>query len=207
MPPGRMTDYAIRLRVSWKEFEASMGDWGLLTKNAVVYEHPEPGNIHCHVLLTGVHCSEETLKNVMRGHNLKLKGNEQWSFKTSFKNPQKEKIEITPETWPKYISYMSKGKYDPKYVQGISTEIIDGCKASWVDYTTKPKAYLVYLAFMGTIEAKETLTLNEIKIEAHVYCMNKYKSHTRQCRNEMSQLIDDYCYYKNVKKEYKMPFQ
>ena len=203
--PGRMTDYAIRVRVSWKEFEGSMGDWGLLSRHAIAYEHPEPGNIHCHVLLTGVHCSDETLKNVMRGHNLKLKGNKQWSFKQSFKNPQDEVIEITPETWPKYISYMSKGKYDPKYVQGFSEEIVADCKAAWVDYTTKPKAYLIYLAFANTIKTK--LNLTQLKIETHVWCMAKYKSHTPQMRKEQSQLIDDYCFYNDITKEYKLPYQ
>lgn len=39
---------------------------------------------------------------------------------------------MTLDTAPRYITYMSKGKYDAKYVKGYETEYLDDRKAEWV---------------------------------------------------------------------------
>lgn len=39
---------------------------------------------------------------------------------------------------PRYITYMSKGKYDPVYVKGFTTEETDLAKVLWKDMEVKP---------------------------------------------------------------------
>jgi len=200
---------AIRLRASYKELTTTVGDWALLAKRLVCYEHPEPDNIHCHLLMTDVYCTDQHLKDLMHDHGVSLKGAGQLSFKSTYKDVNtKENMEITEQTISKYITYMSKGKYEPNYVMGYDDETIKACKDAWIVYKSKPKSFLTYKEFEAVFQAtSDNVSVGDIKRAAHVYCMTKYHSHTRQCRNEISQLIDDYCYYHGVDKQYHIPHQ
>jgi hypothetical protein len=84
-----------------------ISDWALRSNQVVVYEHPEEGNVHCHALLVGVYDTTNTLRNDLKKHNVPLKGAGQLSFKTA------------EDDYQRYITYMSKGKYDPKYNKGF----------------------------------------------------------------------------------------
>jgi len=209
MPPRNL---AVRLTASYETLRTTVGEWGLVSKNLVVYEHPEPDNIHCHLLLTGVYVTTQNLKDTMRSHGVPCKGAGQLSFKETFKCPTTKKVlEITEETWPKYISYMSKGKYEPKYSQGFSDETIQSYRALWVNYTKDPPAHLVYLDFKKYISERIDKPRNVdwgfVVSCAHVFSMNKHKAHTPAMRKEQSQIIDDYCYYNNITKLYSLPYQ
>ena len=128
----------MRLRLPYEGLRQTISDWGLKAEKVVVYEHPEPNNIHCHLALMGVYDTTETLKNIMRKHGVLLKGAGQLSFKTSFKGPGKTVIGMTDETLPGYITYMTKGKYEPKYLKGISEEQCAECRAGWKDLSRSP---------------------------------------------------------------------
>ena len=201
---------AVRLTCSYELLASTLGDWSCVSKYLVCYEHPEPDNIHCHLLLTGVYCTDQHLKDVMWEHNVPCKGSGQLSFKTTFKNPEnkKEIFAIDETNWERYISYMSKGKYDPKYNKGFSDETIQSCKSAWIDYTTQPKPYLNYLAFAKQFNSvTKPVSVADVKVAAHIYAIKRHKSHTKAMRFEVSQLIDDYCYYHNITKKYLIPFQ
>jgi len=211
MPP---VNYAVRIRCPYETLRSTVGNsWCMLAKHIVIYEHPEEENIHCHLLLTNVYTSTQHLKDEMWAHGVPCKGAGQISFKGTFKcSSTKKVLEVTEETWPKYIAYMSKGKYEPKYTQGFSDETIQSYRALWVDFTSNPPAYLVYLEFKKYIQQR--FNSNAPIIEwglvvncAHVFCMNKHKAHTPVMRKEQSQLIDDYCYYNNIQKTYVLPYQ
>ncbi len=127
------SNYAVRLRSSYETLITTVADWALKCDKILCYEHPEKtDNIHCHLLLYGVYDSTDTLKRLMRSHGIELKGAGQISFKTSFKLNDGTKVDITDETIPKYITYMSKGIHNPKYNKGYEQSFVDACKAAWV---------------------------------------------------------------------------
>jgi len=203
MPPRNI---AVRLTASFETLRTTVSDWSMVCKYLICYEHPEENNVHCHLLLTGVYCSDQHLKDVMRDHGVSLKGAGQLSFKATYKDQTLDrKVDITDETTPKYITYMSKGKYDPKYNKGFIESDIERYKSLWVDFTREPPSYLIYKEF--TSKHPDLPNKSEVLHAAHAYCMIKYKSHTRQCRNEISTLIDDYCYYHGIDKQYQLPCQ
>jgi len=108
-------------------------------RRLIAFEHPEQDNVHVHLALVGVYETPENLKKIMRSHGVALKGAGQLSFKTSFKDSARNVVAITDETIPTYLTYMSKGKYDPSYVKDFSEEDISTAKANWVDKKVKSK--------------------------------------------------------------------
>jgi len=139
-------NYAVRLRTSYETLKTTVADWALLSEKLLCYEHNDKKeNVHCHFLLYGVYDSVDTLKRKMRSHGIDLKGSGQLSFKTSFKLKDGTKVDITDETIPKYVTYMSKGKYDPSYNKGYDPEFIAACKAAWINHpkSTRDEALLV----------------------------------------------------------------
>jgi len=209
MPPRNI---AVRLTCPYETLRTTIGDWGLVSKHLVVYEHPEPNNIHCHMLLTGVYVTTQNLKDTMWSHGVPCKGSGQLSFKETFKCPTTKKvIDINEESWPKYIAYMSKGKYEPKYTQGFSDETIQSYRALWVDYTQHKPAVQLYKEFERHIQSQTgrpgIMGLDFIKAVAHDFMFQKHQTHSQLMRREQSQLIDDYCYRNNISKKYKLPFQ
>jgi len=204
MPPR---DIAIRLTTSYESLMTTVSDWSLVCKQIICYEHPEPQNIHCHLLLTGVYCTDQHLKDIMWGHGVTCKGAGQLSFKASFKTPEKKVLEITEESYPKYITYMSKGKYEPKYNKGFSDGKVESYKLAWIVYTREPESIQILHEFEKFVENETELNLKNIIHCAHVFMMGKYKSHTPQMRKAQSTLIDDYCYYHMIQKEYRLPYQ
>lgn len=204
MPPR---DIAVRLTTSYESLKTTVSDWSLVCKQIICYEHPEPQNIHCHLLLTGVYCTDQHLKNTMWSHGVTCKGAGQLLFKTSYKTPEKLVIQITEESYPKYITYMSKGKYEPSYNKGFSDDKVAMYKQDWTVYTREPESIQILHEFEKSIENETELNLKNIITYAHIFMMRKYKSHTPQMRKAQSTLIDDYCYYHKIHKEYRLPYQ
>lgn len=203
MPPRNI---AVRLTASYETLRSTVSDWSMVSKYLIVYEHPEPDNIHCHLLLTGVYCSDQHLKDLMWDHGVSVKGSGQLSFKATYKDKVTgRKVDITDETTPKYITYMSKGKYDPKYNKGFADEDIIAYKSLWVDFTKEPPSYIIYREFKS--KYPDLHTKCDLLRTAHIYMMNKWKSHTGAMRKETSTLIDDYCYYNGISKTYVLPCQ
>jgi len=127
--------YAVRLRASYETLKTTIGDWALRCEKVLCYEHVEKReNIHCHLLLEGVYDSIDTLKRLMRTHGVDLKGAGQLSFKTKFKLSDGSSHTITDENKGRYITYMSKGKYDPMYNKGYEPSYILACKQAWTNY-------------------------------------------------------------------------
>jgi len=131
MPPS---NYAVRLRLPYDELRQAISAWALECSKVVAYEHPEDGNVHCHLALMGYYGSKQHLKDVLHAHGLVFTP-QQWSFKETFKAPRsKECIDITDATLPGYITYMSKGKYAPSYVKGVSYDICEKQRLLWVQH-------------------------------------------------------------------------
>ena len=138
------TAYAVRLHASFEEIFDSgfVGYCVRIFDTVIIYEHigSITEKVHCHFLLFDRRESLMTSDNIKKTSkefkSLKLKGNEQLSFKTNFKNKKtKVKYFITEETVPKYITYMTKGSLEPNYVSRDSYWSHDECVeriAHWV---------------------------------------------------------------------------
>jgi len=164
-------------------------------------------------LLLGVHVTDETLKNVMKKHGVGLKGAGQLSFKQTYKSPDKVVIDVTPETAPKFITYMSKGKYEPKYYTGYDKETIDLCKSEWITYKRKSIDECLYDTFVQRVEENKTAfclepTTELLRTWAMNHALVKYGVLNLGCKRDARMLIDTYRYnhLKTQSKDIKLPF-
>lgn len=186
-----------------------MGDWARRATKMVAYEHPEEGNIHCHILLMGVYCTDQTLKDDLKSHGVGLKGAGQLSFKTTFKSPDKVKLEINEETCLKFITYMSKGKYEPKYFTTFTQEDIKSCKDAWINYRHKSKDEILYTDFVKYIMEREktlSVTIEDIRPEAIEFAKRKYGVINLGCRRDAAMLRTTYEYEFQRKRKVVLPF-
>ena len=151
-------NYAVRLRASYETLKTTVADWALKAEKVLCYEHNDKKeNVHCHFLLYQVYESVDTLKRAMRSHGIDLKGNAQLSFKTSFKLKDGAKVDITDETISKYVTYMSKGKYDPSYNKGYDPAFVATCKLAWVNHKLSTREESLFAGFseeMGVLLTK-----------------------------------------------------
>jgi len=186
-----------------------MGDWARRSTTMVVYEHPDEGNIHCHILLKGVYCTKQTLIDDLKGHGVGLKGAGQLSFKTTFKTPDKVILEITDETCLKFITYMSKGKYEPKYFTVLTPQEIQSCKDAWINYRHKSKDEVLYIDFVKYIMEREktlSVTIDDIRPEAIRFAKRKYGVINLGCRRDAAMLKTTYEYEYQKKDKVVLPF-
>lgn len=136
-----MTDYFIRVRMSWFLIQPACELISQKVSRMVVYEHaPEDNkdNIHVHMYLTDTQVSTDTLKNYIKKFTrVPAKGNEFWSFKTEYTPYGTFKpVPINDSC----ISYMSKGILEPVYVKGFTQDEIDTLKGQWDPSIMKTKA-------------------------------------------------------------------
>jgi len=210
MPPVL---YAVRLRASWDAIQTTIGQWALRCDKILCYEHDERHeNIHCHLLLEGVSCSIDTLKGDMRQHGIDLKGAGQLSFKTKFKLRDGTVVNITDANKGRYVTYMSKGKYDPKYNKGYEPDWIALQKSHWIEYDNTPEhpfkqVYDDFETFVcKALTAPEYamveyqgLSKDRVVILAYNYT---FALHNRMChrgmRQHMTDCIDTYCLRHNL---------
>lgn len=163
MPPQ---NYAVRLRAPAKELLPVCAEWALKCDKVLMYEHPEPNNIHCHFLLTGYYGSVESLKGAYKRLGLVLKGPGQVSFKTTFK-AQQVVIEIKEDTWGRYITYMTKGIYDPAYNKGFDPVYLETCKKQWKDlrtYTKDEQHNIDYVEYCHQQAKKHGMTIDDLDL-------------------------------------------
>ena len=219
MPPRTI---AVRLRASKEELRTTFGDYAIMCEKVLAYEHPVPNNVHCHLLLVGVYQTDETLKNVFRNHGLTLKGAGQVSYKTTFKQ-NGAKVPITPETIPKYVTYMSKGQYEPAYNKGFTAEEIEAAKALWVNFEKlKPPTrnkilltefydHLYEYSKMHSIDVQDVYTnIQAVRTLAVAFIADKSDDVIDvQARKDASMLYTSVCYKARVlaARDINLPFE
>lgn len=136
-----MTDYAIRIRRSYVALEQFSKYLNEVVTKWVIYEHPEEGNVHIHGLLLGCSVSTDTLKNhVKAALNVKTFDRNDWAFSTEFKEkPSNIVRKVSEETSPKFITYMTKGKYEPKASKGFTIEYLEERRKAWETHDNSTK--------------------------------------------------------------------
>lgn len=91
----------------------------------IIYEHNDSARIHIHGLIDGCEVSTDTLKNYVKcSLNVSTFSKSDWSFITQDKqgNPAGDK----------FITYMSKGILQPRFIKGYDTDTTEQYRLSWV---------------------------------------------------------------------------
>ena len=215
MPPKY---YAIRIRRPYSALATAMGDWAMRSTGVIVYEHPEPNNVHCHMLLRGVYVDAETLKNDLRKRGLDC-ARAEWSFKTTFKTPDGGVVEMSEETAKKYITYMSKGKYEPKYLSAYNADECELAKTAWVVYKKSSRDSELYDKFIAFTEQTEqkvwlndknySLVINQLHALAMKFMHQELGVINLQARRDGKMLKDTWLVNNNQLDYYKLklPFE
>jgi len=117
---------AVRITLPFADASGCVHAWALKAEKLLCYEHlgSETEKVHVHLLLIGATVTTERLKQLS---GLRGSGNEFWSFKTK----SKAHGPITTKNADRYITYMSKGIHDPKYVKGYDLKVLQACKEAW----------------------------------------------------------------------------
>jgi len=110
--------YAVRITRPSCDISGMYVKLDAVCQAVVIYEHPDPSNVHVHMLLLDCTVGTDTLKNYVR-KEIGFVDKKDWSFKAKAdKN---------------FIAYMSKGKYDPVHVYGINADEIAIYKSQGYD--------------------------------------------------------------------------
>lgn len=167
------TNYAVRITRSYEVAERAVVALATRCDKMLAYEHigTATEKVHIHLILVGVRCDEDTLKNVCKRNGLAtLKGNGDWSFKT------KDKKYGDVEDSPRYITYMTKGKYDPKYNKGYTPEELEEAKQLWVPPAKqKSKAY-IWLKEFELMVPKDLPQPQVVQTETSVKILNEFSA-------------------------------
>lgn len=150
-----------RITRAYTDLSGAFRSISLLCDKMLIYEHEADEEItktHCHFVAEH-NCTTKTLKNTIL-KNLKtgdsLNGNEDWSM---------------PENnWDKShktITYMTKGRLEPKYNQGYTQDEIEKAKNDWTAPQLKQKqqSKLEKLYWDTLDDKKNRLKLLDIKEE------------------------------------------
>jgi len=117
-------DYFVRITHAWDKITNLVGVWALQSEKLVAYEHvgEKTEKVHCHILIMGSVVAKKQLRNIaadMLGIN-SVKGQENMAFRQCDSN------------WKVSLPYMTKGKFDPKYLHGFSEAEALVWKSQWV---------------------------------------------------------------------------
>ena len=125
MPPA---SFAVRITRPYSDLSGMFHVWSLQCEKLLVYQHTgsQTELVHCHALIVNLRVTKERLKQLSVVPGRPLNGNQDWSFKTA------------KETTDKYVTYMSKGQYDPLYVMGFELDYLNRMKAEWKERSKLP---------------------------------------------------------------------
>lgn len=128
-------EHVCRITRSYAELIRVFSNWTEVSDQVLVYEHPagisrrtnKTQKEHCHVLIQGCTIGDEALKKRIK-NIIQLSGNGDWSWsKANYEGKEK------------YITYMSKGQYQPKYNKGYDPGELEELRGKWVEPTPPAK--------------------------------------------------------------------
>lgn len=198
------TNYAVRVTRSYEQCARGVAAAALLCDKALVYEHVGDATekVHIHMMLIGVRCDKKTIQASFS--YLALKGNQAWSWKTKDAKYGAVEDSVT------YVTYMTKGKFDPKYNKGYTTPFLEDAKRGWVDMKKKSPQLIEYEKFcllvpkdlpqhselvqVGTKMETRYVGFNRVRDLAFAYAMEKCGVASPKAKMLTSMLYRTYCY-------------
>jgi len=122
---------AVRITYPWVKAEPIIRKWAEHCEKIVCYEHDDDGanNLHVHVVMEGMDVCKKRFQQLAKETGIPLtvkkKGNKKATSMMSFRLKEFD-------GHPSAYAYLTKGKYEPKYVMGYDKGDPDKWKASWV---------------------------------------------------------------------------
>lgn len=128
-----MPNYAPRVSLPYNDVSGVVRVWASKCDKMAVYEHG-PDECKCNrphihaILINCIYKTEAQLKNLFyKEIDTEMKGNDLWAWEhKDYPNPDES-----------YISYMSKGKFDPVFVKEFDAPTIDFYKSQGYDKKDK----------------------------------------------------------------------
>lgn len=127
--------WKIRFETKGKEYLEFIKTVSNEVEKCIWYFHPigkKSEKPHIHGLIINYPKIDDTMRNMIK-NEFDLDGRKQ-EFSVSNKY---DKIVMTNETYPGYITYMTKGKFEPVFSKGFDKEEIEKLKNEWIDYEHK----------------------------------------------------------------------
>jgi len=129
-----LESYAVRITYGKEVVKHIIAVWATQCEKILAFEHTDAQKIHCHLLVIGSRVCKKQLRNIAKNCGVDLKGNANMAFKSYDAN----------ET---YITYMSKGKFSPFYLQGFTQEECEEAKKMWVPRESRSPMKELYKRF------------------------------------------------------------
>lgn len=128
--------------------------WSTYAKKIVLYEHNDDGanNLHCHAHVEGFNVTIKRFQQLAQESGVPL------TYKKEGKTRATSLLSFRGADYdhhPSGYAYLTKGKYEPSYLQGFTKEETDQWKATWVQpqkhvkRTTWHKLYEKFESEMG----------------------------------------------------------
>lgn len=119
--------FACRLTYTFNRVEKAFEEIAKNCDKVVVYAHNDDcERPHIHFLIENLKKSTDTVKNWIVKALSEKPTKDMWSMKSTY---GKEKLPVDYG----YITYMSKGKYDPVFQNGFRESTINEYKSKWVE--------------------------------------------------------------------------
>jgi len=182
--------FAVRITLPEDQVMPIAEAWGKYCDQVIAYQHLGT-RTHCHLLLLNSSVSSARLKQVA---NRQERGNKFWNFKT---------LPLTRPDWEKYITYMSKGKYEP-FIFMCGRDVlykenrIETLKSLWVEPAPKHPLRTPlerYMDFENMVREKPLEERNDevwIKLHARKHLFAHYKMVTQAYKNDLGNYVETY---------------
>jgi len=214
------TLYAVRLTCSYNALWDTEGDelesfiqyCNERFDDVIIYEHVGTvnENVHCHLLLRGDSQSPSTdaIRKSLPFKHLNL-GSREHSFKSKFKDKRTNVVfQMTDESVPKYITYMSKGCIAPEYVMSEKWDL-KTCLKLAEEWKAPPQSktavkVAAFERYLGD-ERAPIPTIGNInpeygwlKNKVWSYVMNKYDGFDYQAASDFKMLLVTFMYKRGI---------
>lgn len=193
-----------------------MTAWACKVQRMVCYEHDDDGaaRLHTHIHVEGCSVDIKRLRQLAEEAGVKLTIPQQDKRASSMMSVRKAQYDKDPAGY----SYLTKGKYEPKYLQGWTKTDTDTWKSGWitpelhVKRTEWVKLYQEYLPYAplavkpvynqyGDITNGEFIKDRFEVIREHATKWLRKKHHNIWCpqfKNQLSCIVKSYCWNHSI---------
>ncbi len=182
--------FAVRISLPQDDVHSIVSKWETHCKQIVAYEHHDGNRPHCHLLLWECDVTSERLKQISGRTE---RGNTFWNFKTMEAGDNAEQ----------YITYMSKGQYDPFY---NSSEVfwdwknLENLKKKWTE-PVKPvkkldsnQRYQEFEDIVRAMPPEQRSDKTWIKLHARTHLLKFHTWMKPQYYNDLKGYVETYAH-------------